>query len=160
MRAPGGIAYLGNRETTIDVRGDLQTPQSVANLLLAGSTSVLLGATSPSGSVNQKYTNTSGPTNQALSLANGAAAQASTAPAASGAAAVRSRRDVECGRRRGCRGSSGRDERRARRDAGCHRVAGDAAAVAGDPDDRTGVDDEHRLAERRGQRWRPGRRPR
>jgi HAE1 family hydrophobic/amphiphilic exporter-1 len=74
VRAPGGIAYLGNRETTIDVRGDVQTPASVANLLLAGSTSVLLGATSPSGAVNQKYSNVSGSTNQALSLSNAAAA--------------------------------------------------------------------------------------
>jgi HAE1 family hydrophobic/amphiphilic exporter-1 len=84
VRAPGGIAYLGNRETTIDVRGDLQTPESVADLLLAGSTSVLLGATSPSGSVNQRYTSASGATNQALSLSNAAAA-ATLAPVASGA---------------------------------------------------------------------------
>ena len=78
VRAPGGIAYLGNRETTIDVRGDVQTPASVANLLLTGSTAVLLGATSPSGSVNQKYSNLSGSTNQALSLSNAAAASATT----------------------------------------------------------------------------------
>jgi len=84
VRAPGGIAYLGNRETTIDVRGDVQTPQSVASLLLAGSTSVLLGATSPSGSVNQKYSSTSGPTNQALSLANGAPAGSTATTAAAG----------------------------------------------------------------------------
>jgi hydrophobic/amphiphilic exporter-1 (mainly G- bacteria), HAE1 family len=31
-REPGGIAYQENRETTIDVRGDVTTPQSVANL--------------------------------------------------------------------------------------------------------------------------------
>ncbi len=85
VRAPGGIAYLGNRETTIDVRGDVQTPASVADLLLAGSTSVLLGATSPSGSVNQKYTNASGSTNQALSLGGAVSAQAGAASGASGA---------------------------------------------------------------------------
>jgi HAE1 family hydrophobic/amphiphilic exporter-1 len=72
VRAPGGIAYLGNHETTIDVRGDIQTPQSVANLLLTGSSSVLLGATSPSGTVTQKYTGVSGSTNQALALSSGA----------------------------------------------------------------------------------------
>jgi hydrophobic/amphiphilic exporter-1 (mainly G- bacteria), HAE1 family len=31
-REPGGIAYLGNRETTIDVRGDVTNVASVANL--------------------------------------------------------------------------------------------------------------------------------
>jgi HAE1 family hydrophobic/amphiphilic exporter-1 len=34
-REPGGIAYLPGHETTIDVRGDLTTQQSVANLLIA-----------------------------------------------------------------------------------------------------------------------------
>ncbi|HTW85946.1 MAG TPA: efflux RND transporter permease subunit [Candidatus Sulfotelmatobacter sp.] len=76
VRAPGGIAYLGNRETTIDVRGDIQTVPSIENLLLAGSTAVLQGATSPSGAVNQKYSNLSGSTNQALSLSNAAASTA------------------------------------------------------------------------------------
>ena len=72
VRAPGGIAYSGNRETSIDVRGDVQTPQSVASLLLSGTTSVLRGATSPSGTITQKYTGTSGSTNQALALSSGA----------------------------------------------------------------------------------------
>jgi hydrophobic/amphiphilic exporter-1 (mainly G- bacteria), HAE1 family len=37
-REPGGIAYLGNRETTIDVRGDVSNVASVANLpILAAS---------------------------------------------------------------------------------------------------------------------------
>jgi HAE1 family hydrophobic/amphiphilic exporter-1 len=72
VRAPGGIAYLGNRETSIDVRGDVQTPQSVASLLISGSTSVLRGVTSPSGTVTQKYTGTNGTTNQALALSAGA----------------------------------------------------------------------------------------
>jgi HAE1 family hydrophobic/amphiphilic exporter-1 len=84
VRAPGGIAYLSNRETTIDVRGDVQTPASVADLLLAGSTAVLLGATSPSGAVNQKYSNTSGSTNQALSLSNAAGGPATPAAAVGG----------------------------------------------------------------------------
>ncbi|HYZ16506.1 MAG TPA: efflux RND transporter permease subunit, partial [Candidatus Acidoferrum sp.] len=76
VRAPGGIAYLGNRETTIDVRGDVQTPASVAGLLLTGSTSVLKGATSPSGTITQKFTGTAGTTNQALALSSGASSGA------------------------------------------------------------------------------------
>jgi HAE1 family hydrophobic/amphiphilic exporter-1 len=72
-RAPGGIAYANNRETSIDVRGDVQTPQAIANVLLTGSTSVLLGATSPSGTTTQKYTSTSGSLNQALALSTGGA---------------------------------------------------------------------------------------
>jgi HAE1 family hydrophobic/amphiphilic exporter-1 len=80
VRAPGGIAYLGDRETSIDVRGDVQTVPSIENLLLTGSTSVLLGATSPSGTVTTKYTGVAGSTNQALALSSGTA----TAGAATG----------------------------------------------------------------------------
>ena len=72
VRAPGGIAYAPNRETTIDVRGDIQTPDQIANLLLSGTTAVLTGATSPSGTITQKYTGTSGSTNQALALSSSA----------------------------------------------------------------------------------------
>ena len=36
LREPGGIAYLPNRETTIDVRGDVRNAQSVANLPVFG----------------------------------------------------------------------------------------------------------------------------
>ncbi len=71
VRAPGGLAlYSGNRETSIDVRGDVQSPASIADLLISGSTAVLKGATSPSGTVTQKYTGASGSTNQALALGN------------------------------------------------------------------------------------------
>ena len=83
VRAPGGIAYLPNRETTLDVRGDVQTPQSITDLLVSGSTAVLTGATSPSGTLTQKYTGTSGSTNQALALGGSAtsgAAGATTNP--------------------------------------------------------------------------------
>ncbi len=80
VRAPGGIAYSGNRETSIDVRGDVQTPQNVASLLLTGSTSVLRGATSPSGTITQKYTPTSGSTNQALALSTAATSGAAASP--------------------------------------------------------------------------------
>ncbi len=36
VRAPGGIAYSPNRETAIDVRGDVQSPASITNLLVTG----------------------------------------------------------------------------------------------------------------------------
>jgi hydrophobic/amphiphilic exporter-1 (mainly G- bacteria), HAE1 family len=39
VRAPGGIAYAPNRETNIDIRGDVQTPPTVADLLIAGGSS-------------------------------------------------------------------------------------------------------------------------
>jgi HAE1 family hydrophobic/amphiphilic exporter-1 len=78
VRAPGGLAYGPNRETAIDVRGDVQTPQSVADLLVSGSTAVLRGATSPSGTVTQKYTGGTGATNQALALGGAVIGGAST----------------------------------------------------------------------------------
>ncbi len=43
VRAPGGIAYEPNRETSIDIRGDIQTPATVSDLLL-GSASSAAGA--------------------------------------------------------------------------------------------------------------------
>ena len=72
VRAPGGLVYAPNRETSIDVRGDTQTPAQIANLLLNGSTAVLKAATSPSGTVTTKYTGATGATNQALTLAGSA----------------------------------------------------------------------------------------
>ncbi len=45
VRAPGGIAYAPNRETNIDIRGDVTTPPSVADLLVSGGGSI----TTPSG---------------------------------------------------------------------------------------------------------------
>lgn len=39
VRAPGGIAYAPNRETNIDIRGDVQSPASVADLLVTGGSS-------------------------------------------------------------------------------------------------------------------------
>jgi HAE1 family hydrophobic/amphiphilic exporter-1 len=38
VRAPGGIAYGTDRETNIDIRGDVTDPASVADLLLTGGT--------------------------------------------------------------------------------------------------------------------------
>ena len=40
VRAPGGIVYGANRETNIDIRGDVQTPATVSDLLLTGGSSV------------------------------------------------------------------------------------------------------------------------
>jgi HAE1 family hydrophobic/amphiphilic exporter-1 len=79
VRAPGGIAYLGNHETSIDVRGDITTPDSIERLLLTGSTAVLTGATSPSGTIAQKYTGGAGTTNQALALSGSASSGAGAA---------------------------------------------------------------------------------
>ncbi|MFZ1124704.1 MAG: efflux RND transporter permease subunit [Candidatus Baltobacteraceae bacterium] len=47
QRVPGGIAYEPNRETTIDVRGDIQTPESIAHLAVVKSGS---SAAAPGGS--------------------------------------------------------------------------------------------------------------
>jgi len=73
-RTPGGYVYGGGRETSLDVRGDVRTPRSIEETLLASNTAVLHGATSTSGAVTVRYGNTSGPTNQALALGSGGAA--------------------------------------------------------------------------------------
>src|SRR5450755_35214 len=83
VRAPGGIVYSGNRETTVDIRGDVTTPQSIADLLLSGSTAVLTGATSPSGTLTQKYNSVTGSTNQALALGGATASSSAGATAGS-----------------------------------------------------------------------------
>jgi HAE1 family hydrophobic/amphiphilic exporter-1 len=80
-RSPGGIAYSENRETSLDVRGDVQTPASILDTLLSTNTSVLQGATSPSGALTVKYSNTSGSTNQALSLSSGLGSSTSSSAA-------------------------------------------------------------------------------
>jgi HAE1 family hydrophobic/amphiphilic exporter-1 len=86
-RSPGGIAYSEDRETSLDVRGDVQTPESVADTLLSSNTAVLQGATSPSGALTVKYGNTSGSTNQALALASGLGGGGSSSAATVSAAA-------------------------------------------------------------------------
>ncbi len=54
VRAPGGIAYEPNRETSIDIRGDVTTPQSVAQLLLGTSSGSSSGSsTSPFGTTSR-----------------------------------------------------------------------------------------------------------
>jgi HAE1 family hydrophobic/amphiphilic exporter-1 len=44
LRAPGGIAYEGNRETQIDIRGDITSPESILGLPISAPSS----ATAPS----------------------------------------------------------------------------------------------------------------
>jgi HAE1 family hydrophobic/amphiphilic exporter-1 len=48
IRAPGGILYSPNRETNLDVRGDIQNVPTVANLLIAASA----GASSTTSTTN------------------------------------------------------------------------------------------------------------
>ena len=45
VRAPGGIAYGANRETNIDIRGDVTNAPSVSNLLVSGGSSAASTAT-------------------------------------------------------------------------------------------------------------------
>jgi HAE1 family hydrophobic/amphiphilic exporter-1 len=47
VRAPGGILYSPNRETNLDVRGDIQNVPTVAGLLLGSSGGAAAGATDP-----------------------------------------------------------------------------------------------------------------
>lgn len=50
VRAPGGIAYEANRETNIDVRGDITlTPQTVSNLVLQNAPAALPNAVAAFG---------------------------------------------------------------------------------------------------------------
>jgi HAE1 family hydrophobic/amphiphilic exporter-1 len=49
QRVPGGIAYESNRETTIDVRGDIQDPASVAHLLVAAPASTAAASATANG---------------------------------------------------------------------------------------------------------------
>ena len=102
VRAPGGIVYLGNRETTVDVRGDVTTPQSIADLLLTGSTAVLTGATSPSGTLTQKY-NERDRLDESGALALGSATARDDTRAADGSRVATGRRAVTA--RRGQRES-------------------------------------------------------
>jgi hydrophobic/amphiphilic exporter-1 (mainly G- bacteria), HAE1 family len=55
VRAPGGIAYAPNRETNIDIRGDVTTPPSVADLLLSGGSSSTSSATSAFGTTPRYF---------------------------------------------------------------------------------------------------------
>jgi HAE1 family hydrophobic/amphiphilic exporter-1 len=53
QRVPGGIAYGANRETTIDVRGDITTPNTISNLpVIVSGAGAPAGVSSLPGSVN------------------------------------------------------------------------------------------------------------
>ncbi len=54
VRAPGGIAYAPNRETTIDIRGDVQTPETVADLLLGAGMGASTGSTTSAYGTTQR----------------------------------------------------------------------------------------------------------
>jgi len=51
-RVPGGIAYEPNRETTIDVRGDITDLKSVSSLPIAGTTTATAGASGSSSTTD------------------------------------------------------------------------------------------------------------
>ncbi len=70
VRAPGGVVYGPNRETNVDIRGDVSDVATVANLLVAGASGT--GAISSSGPSGQSSKNASG--TQASALASGSAA--------------------------------------------------------------------------------------
>ena len=105
VRAPGGWVYGPGRETTLDIRGDLYTPQEVANLPIhvsgasvgttsststapatgsAGSTSTfsVSGRTALGGSSSSSSSSTSAGT-PATSMSTGAGTAATPPPAAS-----------------------------------------------------------------------------
>jgi hydrophobic/amphiphilic exporter-1 (mainly G- bacteria), HAE1 family len=48
VRAPGGIVYEPNRETNLDIRGDVQDVPTVANLLLGNTTTASSGSSTSS----------------------------------------------------------------------------------------------------------------
>jgi HAE1 family hydrophobic/amphiphilic exporter-1 len=55
VRAPGGIAYAPNRETNIDIRGDVTTPPTVADLLLSGGSTSISSTTSAFGTTARYF---------------------------------------------------------------------------------------------------------
>jgi HAE1 family hydrophobic/amphiphilic exporter-1 len=55
VRAPGGIAYAPNRETNIDIRGDVTTPPTVADLLLSGGSTSTSSTTSAFGTTARYF---------------------------------------------------------------------------------------------------------
>jgi multidrug efflux pump subunit AcrB len=65
-RRAGGILTLGNHETNLDVRADVQNIQSLLSTPLSVNTSTLQGTTSSSGTSTVRYSRTSGSTLQAL----------------------------------------------------------------------------------------------
>ena len=92
VRAPGGIIYSPSRETSVDVRGDLSTVESVADLLLAatsgtgaatlsgpsGGSAISGPASSSGGSVPGSSASTSQAANFTSALTRSATATSST----------------------------------------------------------------------------------
>jgi HAE1 family hydrophobic/amphiphilic exporter-1 len=90
IRAPGGIAYGTARETSIDVRGDITNPKTVANLPLfasgAGNTGAAVitgpqGGTGLQSPANASSTGTTAATSNAVAGGSGAVAVATAAAA-------------------------------------------------------------------------------
>ncbi|HZV77596.1 MAG TPA: efflux RND transporter permease subunit [Candidatus Babeliales bacterium] len=88
-REPGGIAYLGNRETTIDVRGDVSNVASVANLpiLAASQYTTTFGNASYNVPAVPGAPGAPSSSSSATSSGGGAIAVPSTAPQAAASAA-------------------------------------------------------------------------
>ncbi len=97
-REPGGIAYLPNHETTIDVRGDLTTAPSIENLLISAASSYTtsfgnasysepVAAGVPGGVAASSSSSNTGSTSSSSSSGSvTSAATASPAPASSSSA--------------------------------------------------------------------------
>jgi hydrophobic/amphiphilic exporter-1 (mainly G- bacteria), HAE1 family len=89
VRAPGGFVYSQNRETAIDVRGDVSDVSSVEHLLLVSGVTGNVGATTgPSGAAVPQFGSRSGPAAGATivtaNVASGAGAAAPTSVTALG----------------------------------------------------------------------------
>jgi hydrophobic/amphiphilic exporter-1 (mainly G- bacteria), HAE1 family len=89
-REPGGIAYLGNRETTIDVRGDVTNVASVGNLpiLAASQYTTTFGNTSYNVPAVPGAPGAPAAATTSVSSGGGAIAVPSTAPQAQASAAA------------------------------------------------------------------------
>jgi len=55
VRAPGGIAYAPNRETNIDIRGDVTTPASVSDLLVTGGSATSASSSTSAFGTTPRY---------------------------------------------------------------------------------------------------------
>ena len=95
IRAPGGIAYGADRETSIDVRGDITNPQTVASLPLFASSAGSTGGatiTGPQGGtglqspVNGASNGSTAATSNAVAGGSGAVPAATAASVAAGGA--------------------------------------------------------------------------
>jgi HAE1 family hydrophobic/amphiphilic exporter-1 len=84
LRPPGGYVYQPGRETTLDVRGDLPDPQSVANLLIQVTSNVPIATSGGSGAATGTTTAATGSSAfSSTSTSPGTAVAVSTATPAS-----------------------------------------------------------------------------